>query len=85
LNLFSTSADQKQDLPMVTMFFSSNRDEMGKCYRGPSIDASCQILLYLAKWFQGKRFLEIDPPVTRISYGGQVSGYKMSNLIENLP
>ena len=42
---------------------------MSKSYRGPSIDASCNILLYLAKWFQGRRFfLEIDQLETRIAY-----------------
>jgi len=34
--------------PMATMFLS-NLDEMRKSHRGPSIDASCKILLYLAK------------------------------------
>jgi hypothetical protein len=42
---------------------------MRKSNRGPSIDASCKMLLYLAKWFQ-RRFLEIDQPETRIAYSG---------------
>jgi hypothetical protein len=41
-------------------------------YRGPSIDASCKILLYLANWFQRRRFLEIDRQETRIDYGSHV-------------
>ena len=45
----------------------SNRNEIGKSYRGLSIDASCKILFYLEKWFQRKRFLEIDQPETRIA------------------
>jgi hypothetical protein len=46
---------------MAIMFFlGSNRDEMGKSYRGPSIDASGKILLYLATWFQRRRFLDIS-------------------------
>jgi hypothetical protein len=45
---------QKQELLMVTMFLS-NRVKMRKSYRGPSIDASCKILLYLAKQFQRGR------------------------------
>jgi hypothetical protein len=49
---------------MATMFLS-NPGEMRKSYRGPSIDASCKLLLYLVKWFQRKRFLEIDQPKTR--------------------
>ena len=40
---------------------------MRKSYSGPSIDASCKMLLYLVKWFQRKRFLEIDQPKTRIA------------------
>jgi hypothetical protein len=43
-----------------------------KSYRGPSIDVSCKILLYLAKWFQRRRFLEIDQQKTRMTYGGLV-------------
>jgi hypothetical protein len=54
------SANQKQKLPMVTIFLGSNLDEMRKSYRGPSIDASCKILLYLAKLLKRRRFLEID-------------------------
>jgi len=40
--------------------------------RGPSIDASYQVSVHLAKWFQRRRFLEIDQPETRIAYGGHV-------------
>jgi hypothetical protein len=36
-----------------------DRDEISNLYRGPSIDASCQVLVHLAKPFQ-RRFLEID-------------------------
>jgi hypothetical protein len=43
-----------------------------KSYRGPSIVASCKILLYLAKWFHRRRFLEIVEPETRIAHGGHV-------------
>ena len=34
---------------------SLDRDEMGNCYRGPSIDASYQVSVHLAKGFQGRR------------------------------
>ena len=34
-----------------------------------SIDPSHQILVHLAKQFQKREFLEIDPPETRIVYG----------------
>jgi hypothetical protein len=32
---------------------------MSNLYRGPSIDASCQVSVHLAKQFQRRRFLEI--------------------------
>ena len=31
-----------------------DQNEMSKFYRGPSIDASCQVSYHLAKWFQRK-------------------------------
>jgi hypothetical protein len=37
----------------------TNRDEMSIHYRGPSIDASYQVSVYLTKRFQRRRFLEI--------------------------
>jgi hypothetical protein len=55
----------------MAIMFLSYGDEMRQSYRGPSIDASCKILLYLAKWFQ-RRFLEIEQSETRISHGGHV-------------
>jgi hypothetical protein len=36
------------------------------------IDASYQVSVQLAKQFQGRRFLEINPLETRIACGGQV-------------
>ena len=48
----------------------TDRDEMSKLYRGPSIDASYQVSVQLAKQFQGRRFLEIDQSETRIACGG---------------
>jgi len=44
---------------------------MSNIYRGPSIDASYQVAVHLAKWFQ-KRFLEIDQSKTRMACGGHV-------------
>jgi hypothetical protein len=41
-------------------------------YRGPSIDASYQVSVQLAKQFQGRRFLEIDQFETRIACGSHV-------------
>jgi hypothetical protein len=51
-------------------FFSQSEAKM-KSYRGPSIDASCKMLFYLAKRFQ-RRFLEIYQPGTRIAYGNHI-------------
>jgi hypothetical protein len=48
-----------------------DRDRMSNLYRGPSIDASYQVSVHLVMWFQ-RRFLEIDQPETRISYGSHV-------------
>jgi hypothetical protein len=38
----------------------------------PSIGASHQVSVHLAKQFQRRRFLEINQPETRIAYGSQV-------------
>jgi hypothetical protein len=34
----------------------TNRDKMSNLYRGPSIHASYQVSVHLAKWFQRRRF-----------------------------
>jgi hypothetical protein len=49
-----------------------DQDEMSNLYRGTSIDASYQFSVHLAKWFQRRRFLEIDQSETRIACGGHV-------------
>jgi hypothetical protein len=48
----------------------TDREEMS-IHRGPSIDASYQISVHLAKRFQ-RRSLEIGQSETRISCGGHV-------------
>ena len=50
----------------------TDRDEMNNRYRGPSIDASYQDSVHLAKRLQRRRFLEIDQTETRIACGGHV-------------
>jgi hypothetical protein len=45
---------------------------MSNFNRGHSIDASYQVSVHLAKWFQRRRFLEIDQPETRIANSGYV-------------
>jgi hypothetical protein len=42
-------------------------DEISSLYRGPSIDASYQVLVQLAKQFQGRKFLEIHQSERRIA------------------
>ena len=57
-------------------------------YRGPSIDASYQVSVHLAKRFQRRRFLEIDQSETRIACGGHVCEWiwtKWAIFIEDLP
>jgi hypothetical protein len=49
-----------------------DRDEMSTLYRGPSIDVSYQVSVHLAKWFQRRKFLEIDQSKTRIACGSHV-------------
>ena len=51
---------------------SMDRDEMGYLYRGPSIDASYQVSVHLAQWFQRRRLKKIDQSETRIACGGHV-------------
>ena len=45
---------------------------MSNLYRGPSIDASYQVSVHLAMWFQTRRFLEIYQSETRIACGSHV-------------
>jgi hypothetical protein len=54
----------------------------------PSICASHQFSVHLAKQFQRRRFLEINQPETRIAYGSHVCqqiGMKLAIFIEDLP
>jgi hypothetical protein len=45
---------------------------MSIIYKGPSIDASYQVSVHLAKRFQRRRFLNIGQSETRIACGGHV-------------
>ena len=72
---------------MVGMFVTDH-DGMSNLYRGPSIDASYQVSVNLAKRFQRKRFLEIDQSETRIACDGHVCtwiGTKLALFIEDRP
>ena len=68
---------------------STNRNEISIPYRGPSIDASYQVLVHLAKRFQRRRFfLEINQSETRIACVGYVCqriGTKCGIFREDLP
>jgi hypothetical protein len=44
-------------------------DEMSNRYRGPPIDASYKVSVYLAKQFQRRRFFKISQSETRIACG----------------
>jgi hypothetical protein len=50
----------------------TDQDEMSILYSGPSIDASYQVSVHLAKWFQRRRFFKICQLETRIACGGHV-------------
>ena len=49
---------------------SMDRDEMSNLYRGPSIDASYQVSVHLAKPFRRRTFSKIGKSETIISCGG---------------
>jgi hypothetical protein len=50
----------------------TDRDEIRNVYRGPSIDASYQVSIHLAKRFQRRRFLKIGQSETSIASGSHV-------------
>ena len=49
-----------------------DQDKKSNLYRGPSIDASYQFSVHLAKWFQRRIFKKIDQSKTRIACGSHV-------------
>ena len=50
-----------------------DQDEMNNLYRGPSVDASYQAGVHLAKLFKRRRFfLEINQLETRIACGSHI-------------
>jgi indole-3-glycerol phosphate synthase len=46
-----------------------DRDGMSNLYRGPSIDASYQVSVHLAKWLQKRRIFKISQSEIRVAYG----------------
>ena len=53
-------------------YLLTDQNRMSNSYREPSIDASYQVSVHLAKLFQSRGFLEIDQSETRIVCGGHV-------------
>ena len=51
---FSKLANQKQELPVAAMFVNGS-EKISNLFRGPSIDASYQVSVHLAKRFQRRR------------------------------
>ena len=64
--------DQSETVLPVAAMFVNDRDKMSNPYRDPSIDASYQVSVHLAKQFQRRRFLEIDQLETRIACGSHI-------------
>ena len=64
--------DQSETLLPVAAMFVNDRDKMSNPYKEPSIDASYQVSVRLAKQFQKRRFLEIDQLETRIACGSHI-------------
>ena len=65
-----------------------DQDDMSNLYRGPSIDYSYKVSVHLAKWFQRRRFLEINESEKRIACGGHFCYWirtKCANFIEDHP
>ena len=58
---FSISANQKQESSIWQPYLLRNQNEMRKLYRGPLIDASCQISVHLVDQFQRKRLFLFQP------------------------
>ena len=54
--IFQKLTNQKQDNCLWWPCLLTDRDEMCNLYRGPSIDASYQVSVHLAKRFQRRRF-----------------------------
>jgi hypothetical protein len=53
-------------------FLSIDTDEMSNLYKGSPIDASYDVLVHLAIWFQRRRILKFNQSEKRITGGGHV-------------
>jgi hypothetical protein len=66
----------------------TDRDEISNLYRGPSIDASYQVSVHLAKRFRRRRLKKISQSETIIACGGHVCQWiemKLATFIEDFP
>jgi hypothetical protein len=70
-SFFYKAYNHKHEVP-GRPYLLRDRDEMSSLYREPSIDASYQVSVHLAQWFQRRRFLKIGQSETRIACGGHV-------------
>jgi hypothetical protein len=68
---FLKSANQKQE-SLVAAMFVNGLCGMSNLYRGPSIHASYQVSVHLAKRLQKRRIFKISQSETRVAYGGHV-------------
>jgi hypothetical protein len=48
------------------------RDGMSNLYKGPSIDATYQVSVHLAKRLQKRRIFKISQSETKVAYGSHV-------------
>jgi hypothetical protein len=63
----------KKYMPPPLLYFKRVNIHNHKCaIHRNTTNASCKMLFYLAKWFQRRRFLEINQQETRIIYGSHV-------------
>jgi hypothetical protein len=52
---FKKSANQKEESPVAVMFVDGSGRNEQSLYRGPAIDAPCQVSVHLAEGFQRRR------------------------------
>jgi hypothetical protein len=69
---FEIKMEQKLSGEVSGTCLLMDRDKTSNLYREPSIDASYQVSVHLAKWFQRRRFKKISQSETRIACGGHV-------------
>jgi hypothetical protein len=60
----------------------TDRDEMSILYRGPAIDASCQVSVHLARWFQRRRFKKIGQSRNLV---GSILGRSSIKIVHFVP